>query len=123
MTKKLKSVFDSSVRDELIHRINSLHNESESSWGKMNVLQMLQHCKLADEMMLNHVKYRRNILSYLLGPMMLRKEMKDDRPLQKNTPTVKQLKNFIRSADIEPFKKQWINKIMEYATYSKPDYI
>ena len=46
----MKTVFDPSVREELIKRIESLDEGRKAQWGKMNVCQMLRHCRLWEEM-------------------------------------------------------------------------
>jgi len=40
----IKNIFDSSVSEELIQRINKLSAESKPLWGKMNVAQAMAHC-------------------------------------------------------------------------------
>ncbi|MBC8053417.1 MAG: DUF1569 domain-containing protein [Sphingobacteriaceae bacterium] len=46
----IKNIFDSSVSDEIINRINNLSPQSVALWGKMNVSQMLAHCNVTYEM-------------------------------------------------------------------------
>ena len=46
----MKTIFDKTTRDELINRINSLNENSNPQWGKMNVSQMVKHCTQWDEM-------------------------------------------------------------------------
>ncbi len=45
----MKTIFDKSIRDELISRINILNENMVAQWGKMNIYQMLKHCTLWDE--------------------------------------------------------------------------
>ena len=42
----MKSVFDASVREELIKRIYALNPKNNAEWGKMNAFQMqsIVHC-------------------------------------------------------------------------------
>ena len=40
---EIKNLFDPSVKQEIINRINTLHPDSQPQWGKMNVAQMLAH--------------------------------------------------------------------------------
>ena len=47
----MKSIFEKEIRDGLINRINSLTENSQAQWGKMNVYQMIRHCRLWEEMM------------------------------------------------------------------------
>jgi hypothetical protein len=45
----MKNIFEKSVTDELINRINQLTIESKPNWGKMSVDQMLAHCNVTYE--------------------------------------------------------------------------
>ena len=45
----MKNVFDKTVTDELIGRINKLTTDSKPLWGKMSVDQMLAHCNVTYE--------------------------------------------------------------------------
>tara|TARA_R110002049_G_scaffold290372_1_gene473692 strand:- start:1385 stop:1837 length:453 start_codon:yes stop_codon:yes gene_type:complete len=40
----MKNIFDKTVTDKVIERINELNSNSEPKWGKMSVGQMLAHC-------------------------------------------------------------------------------
>lgn len=40
----MKNIFDKTVIDKVIERINELNSNSEPKWGKMSVGQMLAHC-------------------------------------------------------------------------------
>jgi hypothetical protein len=46
----VKNIFDKSVSDEIIQRINSLSPKSTGIWGKMSASQMLAHCNVTYEM-------------------------------------------------------------------------
>ncbi|MCB0503232.1 MAG: DUF1569 domain-containing protein [Bacteroidetes bacterium] len=46
----MKNIFDKSVSNELIERINHLNANTPPQWGKMNVAQMLAHCNVAYEL-------------------------------------------------------------------------
>lgn len=54
----MKNIFQKSVTDEVIGRINSLTPTTQPNWGKMNVAQMLAHCNVTYEMVYdgNHPK-------------------------------------------------------------------
>ena len=45
----MKNIFDKTVTDEFISRINQLTTESRPNWGKMSVDQMLAHCNVTYE--------------------------------------------------------------------------
>lgn len=46
----MKNIFDITVSDGVINRINSLSPNSERKWGKMTVDQMLAHCNFIYEL-------------------------------------------------------------------------
>lgn len=47
---QIKNIFEASVTEEIIERINSLTKDSQPKWGEMNVSQMLAHCNVTYEM-------------------------------------------------------------------------
>src|SRR4051812_5222366 len=48
--KKMKNIFEASVSNEIIDRINRLTPTTKAQWGKMNVSQMLAHCNVTYEL-------------------------------------------------------------------------
>jgi hypothetical protein len=119
----MKSVFDALTREELVSRINSLSQQNNARWGKMNVFQMGKHCTLHEDMVLGKIKIKRVLPGLLFGPMLLKRVLKDDRPFGKNSPTSSLLKTTHESGDIESQKKEWINRIEQYANYADPNFI
>lgn len=119
----MKSVFETSTREELINRINSLSMQSDAQWGKMNVCQMLKHCTLCDEMFLGKIKIKRVLIGRLLGKMILKKVLKDNSPFGKNSPTSPVLKTTSYSGDINLQKKEWTNSIEQFQQYNNPNFI
>ena len=96
----MKSVFDTTTREELITRINSLSLQSKTQWGKMNVFQMVRHCILCDEMMMGKKQVKRVFIGRLLGRMLLKNILKDDKPFGENAPTSPLLKTTSESGDL-----------------------
>src|SRR5574342_707075 len=119
----MKSVFEASTRQELANRNNSLREQSNKKWGKMNVFQMLKHCTLHEDMMLGKIKIKRVLPGLLLGRMFLKKVLKDDKPFGKNSPTSSRLKTTGESGDIEQQKKEWISRIEQYPNYTNPNFV
>jgi Protein of unknown function (DUF1569) len=118
----MKTVFDTSTRNELISRINSLNENSRSQWGKMTVDQMLKHCRLWEEMASGEKKYKQVFIGRLFGKMALRNLLKNDNPLSRNTPTIPELR-IIDTADIEAEKKKWVALMEGYANFSNDNFI
>lgn len=119
----MKSIFDPVTREEIVNRIGFLNQQSKARWGRMDVFQMLRHCTLCEEMMLGQLKIKRVFAGRLLGKMILKKVLKDDRPFGKNSPTSPVLKTTHESGDTELQKKEWINRIGQYATYTDPNFV
>jgi DinB superfamily len=119
----MKSVYDASTREELIKRINSLSQQNNPRWGKMNVFQMIKHCTLHEDMVLGKLKIKRVLPGLLFGPTLLKRVLKDNSPFGKNSPTSSLLKTTKEIGDIEHQKKEWINRIEQYTNYSDPHFI
>ncbi|MEO8148565.1 MAG: DUF1569 domain-containing protein [Bacteroidia bacterium] len=117
----MKSVLDQSTRDELIKRINSLHENSTAQWGKMNVSQMLKHCNQWDEMALGKPRYKQSFIGKLFGKIALKNMMKDE-PIKRNLPTVPSFK-INQHVDFAEEKNKWIKLLDEYTHFSNEGFI
>lgn len=94
----MQSLFDTGTYEEITERINKLSPDSKSQWGKMNVAQMLAHCKEAFKVPLSEKKLPRMFLGRLLGPM-IKSKLYDEIPYKLNLPTapnfiIKNARNF-----------------------------
>ena len=119
----MKSVYEASTREELIRRIITINKDNNARWGKMNVFQMLKHCTLSEDMMQGKIKIKRVFIGRLIGSMILKKVLKDNKPFGKNSPTSSLIKTIKESGDTETQKKEWINRIEQYANYTNPEFI
>lgn len=118
----MKTVYDKVTRDELIRRINTLHENSPAQWGKMKVYQMVKHCRLWEEMMLGKKKYDRVFLGRLFGKLALSTMLKNDNPMGRNAPTIPEL--IIKDdGDVSIEKSKWIARIEEHALVWAPDLV
>jgi hypothetical protein len=117
----MKNIFDAPVRAEVIDRIKKLNNNCAAQWGRMNVQQMIMHCILWNEMVLENKKLKRVFIGRIFGKLLLRNELKD-RPMRKNNPTVPELIPQKWSSDIELTQKEWTEHINRFENYSLPDY-
>src|SRR5579871_2688789 len=111
----MKTIFDKSIREQVIERINSLNENSIAQWGKMNVSQMIKHCAQWDEMALGKTLYKQSFIGKLFGKIAL-KDMLKDEPVKKNLPTVPSFK-ITTSGDVASEKKKWISLLNEYEHY------
>lgn len=117
----MKSMLDKSTRDEVISRIQTLHEKSHAKWGKMSVAQMMKHCSQWDEMVLGKTKYKQSLLGRLFGKMAL-KDMLKDEPIKKNLPTVPSFK-IKDPADFSVEKSKWLKLLNEYDLISEDGFI
>ncbi|HWJ91976.1 MAG TPA: DUF1569 domain-containing protein [Flavisolibacter sp.] len=118
----MKSVFDQETRQELVRRINSLHAGSTAQWGKMNICQMLTHCVLCEEMYLGKATYKRSFIGRIFGRIGLKNILKDEKPLQRNSPTSPAFKVTGPGGDVAREKRKWISLIEQYADFSNDDF-
>jgi hypothetical protein len=83
----MKNIFDPTVTEELIQRINTLTPESPALWGKMKVDQMLAHCCVAYEMAFTDKHPRPNALMRFLLRSFVKKGVVNEVPYPKNLRT------------------------------------
>lgn len=107
------SIFDQSVRQQIISRITKLSADSIPQWGVMSVDQMMLHCEKSLLNGLWRLQIKRNIISRLVGWFMKKIILSDD-PLQKNLPTDKWFITTADHSDIENEKKTLIELITEF---------
>jgi Protein of unknown function (DUF1569) len=119
----MNTIFDKTTRDELICRINSLNENSTAQWGKMNVYQMIKHCRLWEEMMQNKQNLKRVFIGKIFGRMALKTVLKDDKALKRNTPTVPSLIIKEITGETASEKAKWIANIEQYANFSNPNFV
>jgi len=119
----MKTIFDKTTRDELIIRINTLNENRTTQWGRMNVYQMVKHCKLWEEMMSGKIKCKRIFLGRLIGRMALKNAVKDDTPMMRNAVTSPELKVKELSGDLASARMEWISLLEEYAHFSNRDFV
>jgi hypothetical protein len=88
----VKNLFETACAEELKKRVATLSPESSRQWGKMNAAQAAAHCALAFELPSGGQKPSRagfpvRILGRIIKPLALG----DDKPMHRNSPTVKGL--------------------------------
>ena len=108
----MKSLFDTGTYNEITERINKLTPQSQRQWGKMNVAQMLAHCKEAFKVPLSDKKMPRMFLGLLVG-WMVKAKLYNDSPWKRNLPTAP---NFIikDDKDFEKEKKELTGLITQF---------
>ena len=83
---EVKNIFDPTVKQEIIDRINKLNPESKALWGKMNVAQMLAHLQVPIGVAAGTHQVKRTFMGRLLGPM-VKPIIYNKKPFKRNLPT------------------------------------
>ena len=86
----LPSIYDSSVNETLVGRIDALTNQSMPLWGKMSVSQMLKHLAVPYNDLLENISSKSPLR--ILGILFMKSTLTNEKPFRKNAPTAK---NFI----------------------------
>jgi len=118
----MKTIFDTVAREELMHRISNVKEDSVPVWGKMNVYQMLSHCVKWEEMALGKKKYKQTFLGKIFGKMALKDFIKEE-PFKKNVPTVPEFKIKEKTGDVEVLKNKWVGLMKEYKHFTNNNFI
>jgi hypothetical protein len=106
----LPNIFTPEVSGQIIQRINQLTPESQPTWGKMSVSQMLAHCCVTYEMIYENKHPKPNFFMGLILKYLVKERVVNDMPSKKNSPTAPQ---FIMSdqKDFEAEKKRLVDFI------------
>lgn len=121
----MKTIFDGTIREELIQRISLVGKDSKPEWGKMNVYQMLKHNTYWNGWILgkdNHT-YKQEFLGKIFGKMALRRMIKNEKPFDKNVPTSEQFKVKESSGNLADEKEKWMLLVNEYEQFDNPNFI
>lgn len=81
----LPNIFTKDVSDTLIKRINALKPDTQPNWGKMNVAQMLAHCNVTYEMVLDNKHPKPNFLMKLILKLFVKKIVTSETPYKHNS--------------------------------------
>ena len=87
----MKSVYDAPTGQEIRDRIAAIGPNAGRQWGRMSAAQMLAHCAVGMEMALGQVRPRRMLVGRVIGGVIKRKALGDDRPISRNAPTAPDL--------------------------------
>ena len=119
----MQSLFDQNAHQEILARIDKLTDDSQPTWGSMDVTQMVKHCQMPllvanGEMELSEdIGFLKKIAFRLYKPIMY-----NDKPWPKNVTTPKafkvtekhvfeieknQLKNIINDFNTKAFNIRW----------------
>ena len=84
----LPNIFDKSVSNQLLNRINQLSKSSVPKWGKMTVSQMLAHCNVSYEYVYDPGKYKPTSgFMKLIMKLFIKNAVVSEKPYKQNSPT------------------------------------
>jgi hypothetical protein len=83
----MQSFFEEGVYDEISSRLNKLNKDTSATWGKMNVGQMLNHCQMPLNIILEKEDY--GVKPNWLINLLFKKSMYSHKLWRKNLPTAK----------------------------------
>lgn len=83
----LPNIFTPNVSQEIIGRINNLTTETQPTWGKMNVAQMLAHCNVTYDFIYTEKYPRPTGFKKFMIKLFAKKIVVGDKPYSKNSRT------------------------------------
>ena len=101
----MENIFDKTVSEKIIGRINLLNSNSKSKWGKMTVDQMLAHCNVTYEMVYTDKYPKPNYFKRFLLKTFVRKTVVGEKLYPKNGRTAPQFL-ITNEREFEKEKKQ-----------------
>jgi len=83
---EIKNLFDNTAYNEILERLHKLSPDSQRQWGRMQVAQMLAHCKEAFKVPLSDKPMPRMLIGSLLG-WMVKSKLYNETPWKHGLPT------------------------------------
>jgi len=84
----LPNIFSQEVTEEIVERINQLTPDTQPTWGKMTVSQMLAHCNVPYRYVYESVQFKKpNFLMAWALKKFVKKAVTNEIPYKKNTGT------------------------------------
>ena len=99
---EIKNLFDPSVKQEIVDRINKLTAETQNKWGKMNVSQMLAHVQMPIRIAYGTHQPKGSFLLRLIGPL-FKSKLLDEVPYKQSLPTDP---TFVMTGTTKDFEKE-----------------
>ncbi len=87
----MKNLFDPAAADEIRTRLATLGPRNERQWGKMTAAQAIAHCSAGLEMASGSRLPPPVFPGRIVGPIIKRLVFRDDAPMRRNSPTMKDL--------------------------------
>src|SRR6266536_6405566 len=86
MFMELKNLFDPTVKQDIIIRINKLTPQSQPEWGKMNVAQMLAHLQMPIGVAIGTHELPRTFFGRIVGRF-AKTILYNEKPFKRSLPT------------------------------------
>ena len=95
----MENIFESSVTNSIINRVEKLTPYTKGLWGKMTVAQMLAHCNVTYELVYENKHPKPNFIVRFILKLLVKKSVVNEVPFKHNGQTapifiVKDDKNF-----------------------------
>ena len=117
---ELKNIFDPSVKQEIIDRINKLTPQTQPQWGKMNVSQMLAHLQVPMGVAVGKHKLPRTLFGRIVGPL-AKSILYNDKPFKHHLPTDRSFVMIGKEKDFEREKQSLVNTINDFTESNMVD--
>lgn len=108
----MDNLFNPPTYQEIKTRIQNLKSTSTPEWGKMDVAQMLAHCRKSFKIALSKEKLPRTFIGIFIGPL-FKKQLYNDKPWKRNLPTAPFLK-VVDQRDFEVEKEGLLKSVDEF---------
>lgn len=82
----MKNLFETNTYIEIVDRVNDLSPAQPAQWGKMNVSQMLAHCKQTFKVPLSEKPLPRIFIGRIFAPF-IKSKLYNEQPWKQNLPT------------------------------------
>jgi len=118
----MKSIFEENAYNEIKNRLENLNENATANWGKMNVVQMLEHCTKPIELALGESEIKKpnwlkKSLFKLVAPSLY-----NDKPWKQGLPTAKEyiITDSLNFNDQKEKLKSKIDKMSQSKDYFEP---
>ena len=108
----MKNLFQQETITLIKNRIDQLEHSAQPLWGKMNVAQMLAHCKYALDMASGEINPPRIFLGRIIGPL-VKSVYYNEKEFSKNSPTDPMVK-VVNQRDFDTEKEKLVSAITEF---------
>lgn len=109
----MEDLFISADKEIILTRIHQLNPAQKPLWGKMNVVQMMEHCCVGFDIALEKKILKRSFIGLLFGKIAKQQMLKSQKPFKKNLPTAPEFLEF-EHTNFKPAQQQLIQCIEDF---------